>query len=35
MRKEWIRSEEEKSIKRIQSEKNRHIKQSKRPIQVN
>jgi hypothetical protein len=35
MRKEWIRSEEEKHIKRIQSERNRTIKQSKRPLQVN
>ncbi len=35
MRKEWIRSEEEKKIKRMQLAKNRNIKQSKRPIQVN
>jgi hypothetical protein len=35
MRKEWIRSEEEKHIKRIQSERNRTMKQSKRPLQVN
>ena len=31
MRKEWIRSGEEKIIKRIQSEKNR---KTKRPLQV-
>jgi len=35
MRKEWIRSEEEKKIKRMQLEKNRNIKQSNRSVQVN
>jgi hypothetical protein len=35
MRKEWIRSEEENNMKRIQSGVNRRIKQTKRPLQVN
>jgi hypothetical protein len=35
MRKEWIRSEEEKTVKRIQLEKNRIFKLTKRPLQVN
>jgi hypothetical protein len=35
MRKEWIRSEEEKHLKRLQLEKNRNIIQFKRPTQVN
>ena len=35
MRKEWIRSEEEKTIKRIQLERNKRVKQTKQPLQVN
>jgi len=35
MRKEWIRSEEENNMKRIQLGVNRRIKQTKRPLQVN
>jgi hypothetical protein len=34
MKKEWIRTEEEKCLKRIQSEKNRRRKNSQQKVEV-